>query len=75
MSQKYENPWENKKSNLTEHERMDILSSHIGALRAEVHSLSRRTKKVLLIEKILILFFVLFLFSFALLCAFILISS
>jgi len=56
---------ENKKTDTLRQERMDTISSHIGALRAEVHSLSRTTKKVILIEKILIVFFVLSLFTFA----------
>ena len=67
--------WEAKKTETLRQERMDTISSHIGALRAEVHSLSRATKKVLLIEKILIVFFVLSLFSFATLGTVILLSS
>tara|TARA_R100000306_G_C4262004_1_gene85785 strand:+ start:75 stop:311 length:237 start_codon:yes stop_codon:yes gene_type:complete len=66
---------ETKKTETLRQERMDAISSHIGALRAEVHSLSRTTKKVLLIEKILIVFFVLSLFSFASLWVFILLSK
>ena len=66
---------ENKKTDTLRQERMDTISSHIGDLRAEVHSLSRATKKVLLIEKILIVFFVLSLFSFATLGTVILLSS
>ena len=66
---------ENKKTDTLRQERMDTISSHIGALRAEVHSLSRTTKKVLLIEKILIGFFILSLFLFASLWVVILLSK
>ena len=66
---------ENKKTDTLRQERMDTISSHIGALRAEVHSLSRTTKKVLLIEKILIGVFILSLFLFASLWVVILLSK
>ena len=66
---------ENKKTDTLREARMDTISSHIGALRAEVHSLSRTTKKVLLIEKILIGFFILSLFLFASLWVVILLSK
>ena len=55
MSHEYNNSWENRKSDLQQQERMDILSNHVGALRAEVHSLSRSIKKTVLFEKITIL--------------------
>ena len=64
MSHEFKNLWENKKSNFLEQERIDILSNHVGALRAEVHSLSRHIKKTLLFEKIAILVSVISIFLF-----------
>ena len=64
MSHEYNNSWENRKSDLQQQERMDILSNHVGALRAEVHSLSRSIKKTVLFEKITILVSIISIFLF-----------
>ena len=64
MSHEYNNSWENRKSDLQQQERMDILSNHVGALRAEVHSLARSIRKTVLFEKITILVSIISIFLF-----------